>query len=951
MGRQSEIGVLEAELRHASSELRCVLILGEPGIGKTRLAHEALALHGRRGLGLTARAYALGQTVPFGLWAEALERHLRQLPPDEVTDLCGGFLDDLAGLVRSVAATRGSVPDREAPRSRLLEGLAVVLGNLAASDRLVVILDDLHFADASSLEALGYLARDLGSAPILVVATARADELADQAAATQVVMALEADGVLRRMTLCPLGTDAVRALVQDTIHEEAPGPLVEWLAQRSQGNPLFALGLLRALVEEGGDLWAPRLAALPEALADRVLSRFQSLEERARKALETLALLGRPVELGDLLRLTEEPLEAMAPTIAHLCRVRMVLEEERGRLLNYEIAHPLVAEVIYEQMGGARRRALHRQVGRTLLDAGRPAEAAPHFARSADVGDPEAFTALRGALNQAEHREAYREALTILGALVDLLPADDQRWLEVADAMAGTADWVLLHRFDPAVLTAEQALRAIDAHLDTSPDVARRAAFKLRLAVFLAWGSGDLEAAHVAGRRAVALFEQAGDAPRKLGARVELGWVEGLRGDFASMEEAAQAVLDEAEAAGLPAMKAEVALGMARMTQGCFEDGLHWRRLGDLAVEEGNPYYRTMALAQLATEFAFEARIAEAQALLAEAKASDPAFRNTIVLVAETVVGWLAGDFAAALGAAQKAEKWNAGAVSLRGAIGTVYAALAAVETDQLEEARRLVGKATAVYGGRRWHAYSDGAAWAAGVLAWREGRQTEALIDLRRAAHGLLEIGAWPFAAFVLTDLGDVAAEAFDTDAAAEAAGYLDAVAARIPSPAYRALAHLATGWSSLTTGSSAPATGDAEKAVTALSVTGWRVMHGRALDLLGRALAATDPYRSRTALEGAVAAFSAGGGHWRAERSLAALSDFGRGGGRAVAVGPRALSRREREVARLAVGGLTAREIADRLFIGERTVETHLSRVYAKLGVGSKLELVRRGTELDLS
>jgi DNA-binding CsgD family transcriptional regulator len=68
-------------------------------------------------------------------------------------------------------------------------------------------------------------------------------------------------------------------------------------------------------------------------------------------------------------------------------------------------------------------------------------------------------------------------------------------------------------------------------------------------------------------------------------------------------------------------------------------------------------------------------------------------------------------------------------------------------------------------------------------------------------------------------------------------------------------------------------------------------------------------------------------------------------------VAVGPGALSRREREVARLAVGGLTARQIADRLFIGERTVETHLTRVYAKLGVRSKLELVRRGTELDLS
>ncbi len=545
-----------------------------------------------------ARGYALGQTVPFGLWAEALERHLRQLSAEQVGDLCSGFLDDLAGLVRTVAAVRGSAPEREAPRSRMLEGLAVVLGNLAAADRLVVVLDDLHLADASSLEALGYLARDLIAAPLLVVATARPEELADHAVATQVLFGLEADGVLKRMTLRPLEPDALRALARATIDQEPPRPLVEWLAQRSQGNPLFALGLLQALVDEGGDLSAPRLAALPETLADRVVSRFRSLTDPARTALEVLALLGRPVDLGDVLRLTAEPLETMAVILAGLTRGRMVLEEERGRLLTYEIAHPLVAEVIYEQMGGARRRALHRQVGRTLLEAGRPGEAAPHFARSADVGDTEAIEALGAALSLAEQQEAYREALTILSALVDLLPAEDRRWLEVADAMAGTADWVLEHRADPAALAAEPALRAIDAHLDASSDLARRAAFKLRLAHFLAFGSGDLEAAQGAGGRAVALFEQAGDVPRRLVATIELAWVSGLRGDFAGMGEAARGVVEEALAAGhrIPAMRAEGALAMARMSQGAFDDGRHWRRMAALADEERSAYYRTLAL-------------------------------------------------------------------------------------------------------------------------------------------------------------------------------------------------------------------------------------------------------------------------------------------------------------------------------------------------------------------
>jgi DNA-binding CsgD family transcriptional regulator len=283
--------------------------------------------------------------------------------------------------------------------------------------------------------------------------------------------------------------------------------------------------------------------------------------------------------------------------------------------------------------------------------------------------------------------------------------------------------------------------------------------------------------------------------------------------------------------------------------------------------------------------------------------------------------------------------------------MGTIYAALSAVEADQLEEARRLADKAKAVYGGRRWHAFSDGPTWAAGVLAWREGRHPAALTELRQAAQALIGIGAWPFAAFVLADVAELSAELLDAEAASEAAGHLDAVAARIGSPAYRALAELAAGWSGLATGSAAAAGGHAEVAVGLLAETGWRALHGRGLDLLGRALASTEPSRSQPALEAAAAAFSAGGGRWRAERSLAALAGRGRGGRRAVASGPGALSPREREVARLAVQGLSARQIADRLFIGERTVETHLTRVYAKLGVESKLELVRRAGELDLS
>ena len=112
LGRQSELAQLEDELTRAGAgDLRIVLVLGDPGVGKSRLGQELLARHGESG-GLFARAHQLGARAAFGLWIEAVAPALETLSDEELIEACGGLLDDLASLFTRVASVRGAVPDR-----------------------------------------------------------------------------------------------------------------------------------------------------------------------------------------------------------------------------------------------------------------------------------------------------------------------------------------------------------------------------------------------------------------------------------------------------------------------------------------------------------------------------------------------------------------------------------------------------------------------------------------------------------------------------------------------------------------------------------------------------------------------------------------------------------------------------------------------------------------------
>ena len=941
VGRGAELGELRRELQRArAAEFRIVLLLSDAGIGKTRLAREFLA-RGQGGIvGLSARAHPLGETTSFGVWSEALESHLRGLPPNEITELCGGFLDDLAALLHSVAAVHGSA-DREPSRLRLLEGFAVVLSNLARRTPVVVFLDDAHLADVSSWEALGYLASTIGAARVLVLAAARPAELAENPAAVQLLLQLEQDGALRRLEVPPLDPIALAELAGAALNDLPSSALVEWLAERSRGNSLFALSLLQALHDEGADLSAPALRSLPEALTERVAVRVRNLDEPAIATLESLAAIGRRVDFRDLVGLIGLPADRLALILERLVRSRLVSEQERATSYVRARASTDPGGDLRAGWRGAAARLAPRH--RPDASRGETGSAKPPRTSLARRRWGTTRRSLRFATRSARPRIAAPTARRSRSstALVELVPAGDERWLDVLEALHWEAEWVVDHRADAHALLGIKAMRAIDAVLEAAPDPVPRATVEFRLANFLGWGTGDLDEAERTCAEARSLFDQAGDRRSALLVENELAWLAGLRGDYPSMRATAQRVVETAEAMDHPfvVIQGLTATAQASFFQGRFaETEPEHRRALAIARQEGKSYRAVISLTALACSLAAEGRVEEALSLVDEAKAESPAWTESLLPEWEAIVHWFAGDFRMALASAQEAAARRVGGLGKRRALGSAFAALSAVEAGQAAEARRHLMQVRRALAGRdflcsgqrrrpRGKSPRLAGTQVAGGARWPAGNRNERSALARCPSQP----SPWSISPSWPPSRGEV-------ELAVEAAGQLDQIARRIDRALYDGLAALAAGWS-----------GDASaaaRAVELLSRTGCRAFHARALDLYGRSLADAERV---DALQQAAFALDACGALWRRDRTHQRLRGLGARGRRAVEamLGSTSLSRRERQVARLAAEGRTASEIAEQLFISRRTVESHLAHVYAKLGVRSRLDLVRRASE----
>jgi DNA-binding CsgD family transcriptional regulator len=353
-----------------------------------------------------------------------------------------------------------------------------------------------------------------------------------------------------------------------------------------------------------------------------------------------------------------------------------------------------------------------------------------------------------------------------------------------------------------------------------------------------------------------------------------------------------------------------------------------------------NPTRQRFGLAVLSGMVAHSGQLDRGRQLLLEAENVESNSGDAIVLEAAVRLSWLAGEFSLV---ARDAPRVAAMCAPTQKCWLLTYAAMAAAETGDITAAH-LHLQTIRQLGRRPFWIISDHYDWAAGRVGLAEGNLDTAVERLEAASTAFRITGALPYASYVLADLAEASALAAQPAVAARTMEAADETARQLDRDQFRALAAITASAANLTLGERQVAVENARDALALLSGNGFQSLEARSLALLGRSLITLDRQEALGRLRRAADLFAACGSRGRRDQVLADLNSLGKPGQRAAAavVGPAALTDREREIAALAAQGLTAKRIGQQLHIGERTVETHVARVYAKFNVHTRSELV---------
>ena len=399
-----------------------VLLGGEAGVGKTTIA-EALCREAadRGALAIVGRCYDLTDTPPYGPWTDAFGDYQPE----------GDLPSPLATIPRTEAA------DAITTRSALYDRVRTFVATLAEHRPLVMLLEDLHWADPESLDLLRVVSREAASQALLVLATFRGDELESTHPLYRLLPVLERESGARRFELRRLHQEALHELVATTYHmtEVSSARLVAYLYAQAGGNPFFTQQLLRALEEDEvlrplgnrwvlGDLTG---AGVPLALRQVIEARLLRLDEEGQQLLRTAAVIGQDVSFPLWTSVVGSEEEGLLVLVEEATAARLIEPEADGA--GFRFVHALVREALYEGINPLRRRIVHRRVGEMLaaFPSPDPDAVAYHFRRA---GDARAVEWLVEAGERAERTSALLTAAERYEAALDL---PDARLMETAE--------------------------------------------------------------------------------------------------------------------------------------------------------------------------------------------------------------------------------------------------------------------------------------------------------------------------------------------------------------------------------------------------------------------------------------------------------------------------------------------------------------------------------------
>jgi DNA-binding CsgD family transcriptional regulator len=555
VGRAGELGELEGALAAArAGRGAAVLVAGEAGIGKTRLAAEVARRAREAGFGtLLGRSIDLvGTELPYQPFAEALR--------------------SLGGGPRSADAPAGS-------QLRVFEETLALLTGHAAAAPVLLVLEDLHWADTSTLDLVVFLAHNLAERPVVLLATYRRDEPASAGRMRRLADGVRRSGSGLVLELGPLAPGELTALL--ATRAPLPAAVTDAIVARSEGNPLFAEELLAGLAAGG------EAGELPRRLRDLLLQRVARLDPATQDLLRLAAAAGRDVGYPLLAALAAVPEPDVRESLRQAVEHEVLVPDQAAGTFRFR--HALLAEAVYTTILPGEREELHARLAEELsrTSAASPAELAPHWAAAGRTA--QALTASVEAARQAEAVFGLAEAAAHLERALAL-------WSAVPGApglagldLAGLCSWAaeLASQTGASPRAAELARRAIELTGDDDPP--RAALLHVRLGVYL-YATGSNDAGLAAFERAVGLAPpssaERAQALAAFGTGLQMAWR--YRESLAVCEQALElARSTQARAAELRALT-ELGSDLAYLGRG--NEGLaRLRQAVQLAGEVGDP--------------------------------------------------------------------------------------------------------------------------------------------------------------------------------------------------------------------------------------------------------------------------------------------------------------------------------------------------------------------------